>query len=54
VLLAWSAAGVVGPGFVAAVKDGTGTFAGALPATAVLLGVAVLLPLFVRAPARTA
>lgn len=51
VLLAWSAAGVAGPGFVAAVKDRTGSYAGALPATAVLLGVAVLLPLFVRAPA---
>jgi MFS family permease len=50
VLLAWSAAGVVGPGFVAAVKDRTGTYAGALPATAVLLGVAVLLTIFVRAP----
>lgn len=52
VLLAWSAAGVVGPGFVAAVKDRTGSYGGALPATAALLGVAVLLPLFIRAPSR--
>jgi len=51
VLLAWSAAGVVGPGFVAAVKDRTGSYVGALPATAALLGVALLLPMFVRAPA---
>jgi OFA family oxalate/formate antiporter-like MFS transporter len=50
VLLAWSAAGVVGPGFVAAVKDRTGSFAGALPATAALLVVATLLPIFVRSP----
>jgi OFA family oxalate/formate antiporter-like MFS transporter len=50
VLLAWSAAGVVGPGFVAAVKDRTGSYVGALPATAALLGVALLLPIFVRSP----
>jgi predicted MFS family arabinose efflux permease len=50
VLLAWSAAGVVGPGFVSAVKDRTGSYAGALPATAALLVLATLLPIFVRAP----
>jgi len=50
VLLAWSAAGVVGPGFVAAVKDRTGSYAGALPATAALLALATLLPVLVRAP----
>jgi MFS transporter, OFA family, oxalate/formate antiporter len=50
VLLAWSAAGLAGPGFVAAVKDRTGSYAGALPATAALLLVATLLPLLVRAP----
>jgi len=50
VLLAWSAAGVAGPGFVAAVKDRTGSYAGALPATAALLVVATLLPIFIRAP----
>jgi MFS family permease len=53
VLLAWSAAGLAGPGFVAAVKDRTGSYAGALPATAALLLVATLLPLLVRAPAGT-
>ena len=31
---AWSLAGVAGPGFVALVKDRTGSFAGALPVTA--------------------
>ena len=50
VLLAWSAAGVVGPGFVAAVKDQTGSYAGALPATAALLVLATLLPILVRPP----
>jgi MFS family permease len=51
VLLAWSLAGVAGPGFVAVVKDRTGSYAGALPATAALLVVATLLPIVARAPA---
>ena len=42
VLLAWSLAGVAGPVFVAVVKDRTGSFAGALPVTAGVLAVAVL------------
>jgi MFS family permease len=50
VLLAWSLAGLAGPGFVAAVKDQTGSYAGALPATAALLGLATLLPILVRPP----
>ncbi len=50
VLLAWSLAGVAGPGFVAVVKDRTGSFAGALPVTAGVLLVAVLLPVVVRGP----
>ena len=50
VLLAWSLAGVAGPVFVAFVKDRTGSFAGALPATAGLLAVATLLPILVRSP----
>ena len=50
VLLAWSLAGVAGPGFVAMVKDRTGSFAGALPVTAGVLALAVLLPLLARAP----
>ena len=41
---------MVGPGFVAAVKDRTGSYAGALPATAALLALATLLPVLVRAP----
>jgi len=45
ILLAWSAAGVVGPMFVAWVKDRSGSFAGALPWVAGLLAVAMLLPL---------
>jgi len=50
VLLAWSAAGVAGPAFVAAVKDRTGSYAGALPVIAGVLGVAVLLPILARRP----
>ena len=53
VLLAWSLAGVVGPVFVAVVKDRTGSFAGALPVTAGVLALAVLLPLVARAPRGT-
>lgn len=51
ILLAWSAAGVAGPVFVAWVKDHTGSFAGALPWVAGLLAVAMLLPFAVGAPA---
>ncbi len=54
VLLAWSLAGVAGPTFVAAVKDATGSYAGALPWTAGLLLVATLLPAVARAPERPA
>ncbi|MEI6224096.1 MAG: MFS transporter [Deltaproteobacteria bacterium] len=50
VLLAWSLAGVAGPAFVALVKDRTGSYAGALPVTAAVLAVAVLLPVVARAP----
>jgi MFS family permease len=50
VLLAWSLAGVVGPVFVAVVKDRTGSFAGALSVTAGMLALAVLLPMVARAP----
>jgi MFS family permease len=52
VLLAWSLAGVAGPGFVAVVKDRTGSYAGALPVTAGVLTVAVLIPVVVRPPRR--
>jgi MFS family permease len=51
ILLAWSAGGLVGPLFVAAVKDATGAYAGALPAVAVALAVAAgILPRFARRP----
>ena len=50
VLLAWSAAGVAGPAFVALVKERTGSYLGALPVTAALLSLAVLLPVTARPP----
>jgi hypothetical protein len=50
VLLAWSAAGLAGPGFVAWTKDHTGSYAGALPWIAGLLLAATLLPVAVRPP----
>jgi MFS family permease len=50
VLLAWSAAGLAGPVFVAWVKDRTGTYAGALPVTAAMLAAATVLPLLARRP----
>jgi len=50
VLLAWSAAGLAGPVFVAWVKDRTGTYSGALPVTAALLAAATVLPVLARRP----
>lgn len=50
VLLAWSAAGLAGPAFVAWTKDQTGRYAGALGWTAAILAVATLLPLLTRPP----
>jgi MFS transporter, OFA family, oxalate/formate antiporter len=52
ILLAWGVGGVVGPIFVALVKDHTGSFSGALPITAIVLIVAMLLPIFTRPPGR--
>jgi MFS family permease len=52
ILLAWGVAGIVGPTFVALVKDRTGTFSGALPVIAGMLLVATVLPLVTRRPAR--
>ena len=52
ILSAWGCAGVAGPIFVAAVKDATGSYAGALPVMAGVLAVAVLLPVVARPPAR--
>ncbi|HUL58234.1 MAG TPA: OFA family MFS transporter [Anaeromyxobacteraceae bacterium] len=50
ILTAWGVGGVVGPVFVAQVKDLTGAFSGALPVTAVVLLVATVLPLVTRPP----
>jgi MFS family permease len=52
ILLAWGIGGVVGPIFVAVVKDHTGSYSGALPITAMVLIVAMLLPIFTRPPGR--
>jgi OFA family oxalate/formate antiporter-like MFS transporter len=50
ILSAWGVAGIVGPIFVAVVKDRTGSFSGALPIIAVTLLAAALLPLVTRKP----
>jgi nitrate/nitrite transporter NarK len=50
ILLAWGVGGVVGPIFVAVVKDLTGSFSGALPVIGVLLLLAAVLPLVTRPP----
>ena len=50
ILLAWGVGGIVGPIFVAVVKDRTGSFSGALPVTAVILVVAMILPIVTRKP----
>jgi MFS family permease len=53
ILSAWGVAGLAGPLFVAAVKDATGSYTGALPVMAGVLAAAVLLPLVARAPRAT-
>ena len=50
VLLAWSAAGLAGPGFVSWMKDRGGSYAAALPWAAALLLAATLLPATSRPP----
>jgi len=50
ILLAWGVGGVVGPIFAARVKDITGSFTGALPVIAVILIVAMVLPIVIRKP----
>ncbi len=50
ILLAWGVGGIVGPIFVARVKDLTGSFSGALPVIAVMLLVAMILPIIARRP----
>ena len=54
ILLAWGVGGIVGPIFVAVVKDRTGTFSGALPVIAVMLLVAAILPIVTHKPTRSA
>ncbi|BDG04493.1 OFA family MFS transporter [Anaeromyxobacter oryzae] len=50
ILLAWGVGGIVGPIFVARVKDVTGSFSGALPIIAIMLLVAMILPIVTRRP----
>ncbi len=50
ILTAWGVGGIVGPIFVAAVKDRTGSFSGALPVIAIILLVAAILPVVTRKP----
>jgi MFS family permease len=50
ILTAWGVGGIAGPIFVAAVKDRTGSFSGALPVIAAILLAAMILPLLTRRP----
>jgi len=50
ILLAWGVGGIVGPIFVAFVKDHTGSFAGALPYIAIMLLLSAILPIVARRP----
>ena len=50
ILLAWGVGGIVGPIFVAFVKDHTGSFAGALPYIGLVLLAAAILPAVARRP----
>jgi nitrate/nitrite transporter NarK len=50
ILLAWGVGGIVGPIFVALVKDRTGTFSGALPIIAVMLAASMILPIVTHRP----
>ncbi len=54
ILSAWGVGGIVGPIFVALVKDRTGAFAGALPVIAVMLAVAMILPILTHRPGERA
>jgi nitrate/nitrite transporter NarK len=54
ILTAWGVGGIVGPIFVAIVKDRTGTFAGALPVIAIMLAVAMILPIVTYRPGERA
>jgi MFS family permease len=50
ILTAWGVAGVVGPIFVALVKDMSGSFSGALPVIGAVLVAAAILPIVTRKP----
>ncbi len=50
ILLAWGVGGIVGPIFVAIVKDRTGTFSGALPIIAIMLLCSMILPIVTHRP----
>jgi MFS family permease len=50
ILSAWGVGGIVGPIFVAVVKDRTGSFSGALPVIAIVLIAAAILPVVTRRP----
>jgi MFS family permease len=54
ILLAWGVGGIVGPIFVAYVKDHTGSFSGALVYVAVMLVLATILPIVTRRPGSSA
>jgi MFS transporter, OFA family, oxalate/formate antiporter len=54
ILLAWGMGGIVGPIFVAFVKDHTGSFAGALPYIGFVLLAAAILPVVARRPGTAA
>jgi MFS family permease len=54
ILLAWGVGGIVGPIFVAIVKDRTGTFSGALPVIAIMLLLSMILPIVTHKPTERA
>jgi MFS transporter, OFA family, oxalate/formate antiporter len=54
VITAWGCAGLVGPLFISAVKDATGSFAGAIVPAAILPIVAMIIPFIIRKPEETA
>lgn len=53
ILLAWGVGGIVGPIFVAVVKDATGSFTGALPVIDAMLLAATILPIVTHKPGET-
>jgi MFS family permease len=54
ILTAWGVGGIVGPIFVAVVKDRTGSFTGALPIIAVMLLASMILPIVTHRPGEQA